>query len=664
MPEQPSPVKPEGTPFPEGPTSKEQVIQAFNDASLRWQAKIHKLREDINPNLEIDNLVGTDPHTPGQKRPLTEADRVKFAEYRTFVKGVKGLTRNDYPAIYDPQTTDELTVSFRNSQTGEVIHRQENLDISGLIESASEDVELARQQLASAQSLTGFRSLFEKKVHDYERDLKILKDNSTLYTEMFPDALNEANPVEKGRIREEARRIWDHPLTRKPTMQEDWETAKDRLKNARLLKIPPKEESQPPSREEPLVAITSTSSVQPHRPDTYPEPTTFPLAYPLLPTSPYSPASSPLRGMEASLPFPPKAYRTPPPFPAETPKPKIHKEYDDNNLGDIYRKVVSDLKNFINKKAAENDEFTVEDIEYRIRNWSGILGKETRKYDPVISKKVEKLKEIKIPDRHRFGLGVLLLPVAVVLLALCNPADTKGVPKPSEPPTGGAPSAPAPEFKPPLPTTNLPQTPEFPPTIQPPEVPPTSERPLPKNLEEFKQGVGLQQIGFADYTQGTDYQQKLDEDNPDREIDKLEGYSVKGLTEAEIGYLMNPDLYERADKLGGIPVDDPQLHKTLALLKERLDAYYGQGTFESLVNDYTERMKAVINRHSADHIPVLQPSFNEKIINGKFISWLPTLEETDAWFKFKTANSQLNPVHWRQVREEITQQVREEMKNQ
>lgn len=681
MPENPSPALPE-TPV-ESAASRAGVMQSFNDAAFRWEVKISTLHNQINPYVEIDKLKGTDSHTPGQEREVNDADLQKFAKFRTFTQGIRGLNASPHPILFDSQPSDTLTVSFKNAQTGEVIHRQEGPDISGLIESAKEDVRLIQEQLAQSVNSPQMRSQLEEQLQTYQKDVQNLEANSVPYIQEIPDALNEANPVEKGRITEEARRIWDYPLTRKPAMEEDWAAAKDRLQNARLLKIPKKTISEPKPYVSPVPPLQASTGI--NNPWLNPEPV-IPQA-PILEATPPIPTPKPIEEHKTiktgeyispkAAPKPADTFRTEVidstpvsegRIPSEVTEKgfisKIRKLFKDSSEESTSSDLPSLYKDIVTKGAT-----TAAELTERINEYARKLHERGMEIEPVVARKVERLTKIKIPEIHRKDLRFLLLPAAAILLALCNPADTKAVPKPSVPPSGGAPSTPAPEFKPPVP---------LPPSLEPYLPPIQPKQPyesiyhqpfLPKTMDEFRNGVGYRVAGEADYTQGDDYQEKLDPDNPNRDINTLKGYSVRGLTEAEIAYFMNPYLNQRERqrllfKGEIIPPDDEQLNKTLILLKEKFDAYYGEGTYQAMIDDFTERMKAVITQETSQRNPAIHPILNDKIIEGRFYSWSPTDEETDRWFELKTANSGLTPTRWRRIVDDITIQLREEMKNQ
>ena len=411
MPEQTSPVATETLPSAENSATREQVVQAFNNAAFRWRSKIDTLHNNINPNLEIDRLVGTDKDTPGQKKLMTEEEKTQFAKFRTFQQGVKGLNRSDNPILYESQDSDDLTVSFRNADNGEVIHRKEGLDVSGLIESAKEDVEKARLRVSQSAGLPEMQAHPQKVLSEYQEDLRILEENSTPYSETFPDALNESNPVEKGRITEEARRIWDYPLTRKDTMEGDWAVAKERLQKARLLKIPGKSESSKP---------TTKATLQ------------YEIA-----SNPISPTTS---GFEK---------------PTETPHFNDYGEIindksivDKTSYPDRIKKWFEDLKKSGSKSAGE--------IVDKIRGLRDGLNVEKAKLDPEIAKKVNKLMNTNFARNSGINRRILLIPIVLLLMAsakdsiatspITAPMPEFDIPAPISLPKYDIPGAPYPKF--------------------------------------------------------------------------------------------------------------------------------------------------------------------------------------------------------------------------
>lgn len=320
----------------------------------------------INPRIEIDDLADTGL--------LTTEQRDRLGEFRTFEKGVRALTGNGMLSLHTNQKVDSIVATFRDPQTGENYSREEGLDIAPLIRSAREDVELARND-SGRQHFPQLTETYDRKLREAEERLRVLEENSVAYTEAFPNALDESNPVERARIAEEARRVWKNPLTRTGSIEGDKRVAVERLRSARLLKVPGKEEPK-------------AATLTPVRPTPTPE---TPLPTPIRPTPPVAPSE----GSDAAKPWEPRSYfdtslrRTDPEEAA-------------------YRRLVSSIR--------ESGMGTrPSDIADRIRTFRDDSLSRLRAKDPLRAAKVDRLLNIKMPAVNRNRLFVLLLPLLLFL---------------------------------------------------------------------------------------------------------------------------------------------------------------------------------------------------------------------------------------------------------
>lgn len=248
MAELPVPPPTETSPTPESSASRIDVAHAVNDASFTWQGRIDQLHKAINPFVEIDKLANTTmDSTPGQKREITDQDRREFADYRTFEQGVRGMNGYERPHIFDDQESDYVRFILRDPSTGQVEHRREGLDISELINSEKREVEHIKARLDKYPNST----YDQKRLGEHAERVKLLEKSSIPYEEAFPAAFDETNPMSLDKLRQEAKIISEDPHSRSrnenkdEAAKENWEAAKQRLHDARLLKIPPKPSAEP-----------------------------------------------------------------------------------------------------------------------------------------------------------------------------------------------------------------------------------------------------------------------------------------------------------------------------------------------------------------------------------------------------------------------------------
>lgn len=644
------PVRVEGLPPPEASASREQVMKAFNRAAHRWEGKINGIHREINPNVEIDDLADT-----GR---LSAQQRNQFAQFRNFQKGVRGMTGQQILVLVDSQRKDAVTTSFRNPETGEVYTREEGLDISGLIDSVREDIVSAREYISRYPSSVSY---MQDRLDTYEGELRILEGSSVPYEEAFPNALDENDPVERARIAEESRRIWKNPLTSTGSVEDDKKVAVDRLRASRLLRIPAK-----------AAAEAASTSVRAEAPVVYIEPlpkaegdgTTLPEAAPL--------EAGTAAAAEAAGP------------------------------------VVGELGSFLTDLASRGPEAaTTEAVVAGIRGIADRLGDETRIADPVIAERVATLSRIRIPQSHRGRLLLALLPLAALLLLGIGIRQRSNFDVAASNRNAAATASQAPQTEPaPIPTA----TAESGLAIQKPFVGPMEQNPFykrqPDTIQGFRDGMGLLDNGKfieADFTLRDDYRDKIDPDNKNPNIYPKEGYSVKGMVEADIAEVMNPDLQEDAERLEAegkvLSEADPRISRTLELLKEKIDSYYGDGTFDNMISDFTERMKKAIiianenqanpfNRVLMTPYHLYSPDeygpdgfFNEQagqeatvrsdsqITQGRFKKWGIRDEDFDKWFALATFNwdfsqgkdlNTLDTRKWREMRDQINAQLASE----
>ncbi|MCL5783727.1 MAG: hypothetical protein M1142_00005 [Patescibacteria group bacterium] len=253
--ELPAEVNPEGAPRKESP--RDLVINAFNRAAYSWARKIDGIHQARGSELELDDLV--------RSGRLTEGEREQVVTFRLFEKEVRYLTRSGYLRINRHMDNPHSVVRFRNNQTEEEYEREEGIDISGLIESAREDVKTAEMEL---ERVKGYSYSLQFSIQRHEEDLqlaretvRVLEDNSKPFTEIFPDTFDESNPVSKARIEDEAGLTQKNDLTDKGSRQANWEEGKARLGRRRVLIIPEKEAVITDAGEQPITESGSYTDV-------------------------------------------------------------------------------------------------------------------------------------------------------------------------------------------------------------------------------------------------------------------------------------------------------------------------------------------------------------------------------------------------------------------
>lgn len=237
MPEALATSRIESAPPPELSTRK-GVLDAVNKSYQRWRYKIDGLHRKINPRVEIDDLADRDNPAVNPKQ------RKQFREFRVFQKGFRWLEGGNGAYLSDSLEDDTIPTSFNNPETLEEYKRNERLNIAPLIESDKEEMAVIESQLQAARSASyspaWWIEKLEKDLREVESDIEILEENSDPYEEVYPETFDEANPVGRARIAEEARRVWKTPTAATGNSEADWNIAKERLQKARLLKIPEK----------------------------------------------------------------------------------------------------------------------------------------------------------------------------------------------------------------------------------------------------------------------------------------------------------------------------------------------------------------------------------------------------------------------------------------
>ncbi|MBI2017642.1 hypothetical protein HYS92_01180 [Candidatus Daviesbacteria bacterium] len=621
----------EATPPPEGVATREQVMKAFNGTTHRWGVKIERLHRDIAPNIEIDDLADTGL--------LTNQQRNQFAAFRTFQKGLRGMSGHGILVITD-RPEHALKTTFKNPETGEIYERNEGLDVSGLIASAKDDIANTKaeleQQRASRWSSPQMIERLEGQLRTYQEEARVLEDSSIPYTEAFPNALDESNPMEKSRIAEEARRIWKNPLTSTGSQEEDKQAAIARLKDSRLLQVPKKEETTAfPSKEVPQLfpsdpvrdKIGVVHEEMGHTFGGFAE----------------EPAPAELPSDPAVIVIPPPSNG--PRSSSESRPVTIEGKFSELEGLSYASRVREFMRDLIGIGV-----LGVDALVNKIRGFRERWGERESKVDPAIARKVDALMRIRATGEQRRRCRLAVLPLVLVLLAGI-PRDTIGAVQSGQdsrvPASAGAGESgpkPPPETRSPFMTTE------------------------PTTLQEFASGRGLgnNQYAWNDFTIRDDFQEKIQPNNPSADPYNIEGYSVKGLAEADLAKAMNPDVAQEAAQLGSQNIahseGDPKMLKTLELLKKELDSYYGSGTFDQMVGDFTSRIRASIIYSKENKRPgLLSPVVDgDKIVLGNVWKMNVNSDNLDTWFKLKTAGSGLDPRKWQEISENITQQVREE----
>lgn len=333
----------------------------------------------------------------------------------------------------------------------------------------------------------------------------------------------------------------------------------------------------------------------------------------------------------------------------------------------------------------------------RIGEITTALREEGARSDPEVARRVNRLMGIRIPSSQRARWLMAIVPIALILLGIgISQRGNFDVAASNRNATATA-------------TAASTVTPEPSPTVRAlPTMIPYEQNPFykgePTTTQSFRDGMGLLEnprFKEANYKTREDYNDKIDPNNKDLNIYPKEGYSVKGMVEADIAEVINPDLKENAEKLEAegkvLPEDDPRLSRTLELLEERIDSYYGDGTYDNMISDFTERMKKALlvaneSPSNPQHRVLMTPYHlytpeeiganglfsNEKVVEeataransqivvGRFQKWEITDEDFDRWFALETFNwdftqgknlNVLNPKEWRRMTDEINQQL-------
>lgn len=580
----------EGAPRPETGANREQVIKAVSNAGHRWDGKVEAEHNRIDPFTEIDDLADTGSLTLEQKQ--------MFGAFRNYQKGVRAINGLGVIGLYPAR--DTLTASFRNPDTGELIKREERLDIADLISSARDDIEKKRADVEknTAEGRSGwYVDQSRKDLADYEAELRVLEENSE---PAFPNGLDESSPEVRGRIEEEARRIAKNPLTATGSDDGNWQAAKERLGKARLLNIPA---ARPVEQNPADIRIRPDGSAvripRPTRPGT-------------------------VRAEATITPTPTKT-PTPTVTPTPTSTPTARGTYGPGPSGGGGGPELS---------AAAGTETALAEAALQSVRTMGFG--EAIKQEPATAGKVLRLLKTRLPEFNKRNLRLMLLPLAAALLAIGIPRDTY--------PTGKSPdSAVSPVVTPVSPGLVI--TPET--SIRPGmklPAPGPSGGPLPVEATPTpKPSVKLTSV---DYSIRGDYP-------------SAEGYSVRGMVESDIARVMNSELAKQADKLEeqGKPLaeDNPALVKTIELARQKLDAAYGQGTYDSMVADFTQEMKNQIAKNNPK--PVLGGENNGQILDGKFDKWDIGIHDLDAWLRYR--HQVVDPNQIGKISAQVTQEVTE-----
>lgn len=390
MAELPVPTQTETPPTPESSPSREKVLDSVNHASSRYEGKVRKLHGQIDSGIEIDDLADTGKLDAQQKE--------KFAQFRTFQKGIRGLTKNGDLKLSDSQEADHLSFEV-TSPAGEKFPRSEGIDISGLLDSIKEDISETTTALNNPTN-AGKSEDLTKDLQQYQGELKVIEDSSMPFTEVFPDVLDESTASGKARLAEEARRIEKNPLTKGESDQENWEAAKQRLHHARLLKIPAKSPAEPIAEPKTTPIITTEES-------------------PIVITKP-------LEGVY----IPPKA----------TLEPEVSKTLDNNVVKPTDLPRFDSFGEIIDNKPTSGEKITtaaepvygskIKDLIKGIKESGttkitdvidkiGTLSKdELAKLDSETRKRVDIFKKLKIPNQRRSKIAPLLVAAAIALASL------------------------------------------------------------------------------------------------------------------------------------------------------------------------------------------------------------------------------------------------------
>lgn len=632
MPEFPLSTRIDLVPSHEGAAGREQVMQAFNSAASRWSAKINRLHSNVDPRIEIDDLADT-----GR---LTGDQRKQFADYRTFQKGVRAISGSDFLILHDGQRKDTTTISFQNPDTGEVYQREEGLDINGLITSTREDVESVRAELNQARgrkySSPFTISHLESTLSGYENELKLLEDNSVSYPEAFPHALDENDPVEKARIAEEARRVWKNPLTATESNEGNRQAAKARLAEARLLRVPKKDEAK-------AAEVVS----QP-----YQIPDSEPLPPPIF-AEPWVAGGIPPKVDKEAFTTPEMVIVSPPSKgPGRSPEPQItiegkFSELDGSSYASRFREFIID--------SIYLGAWAVTD---RIREFRQRWGERESRVDPVTAHKVDILMRTRIPHSLTKDRRLLVLPLVLALLAFIPKDSIAYTPSiGSDYAAAGGMATPG-ESKTPKPTEQS-------------SIPTISKEA--RDLQNFEYFWENAKFVTADYTMRSDYKDRVYPGGEGSfQLKYGEEYSVRGMVESDIARTVNPELNRKALDLESskqvLPEDDDRLNETVGLFRQKIDDYYGEGTYNAMVDAFTNRMKRMIRSHNWPNLPISPDPTrwnDDQIHHAKFEKWV--IEDRDIgsyldlrlkWRQSTGQDSDLKLNKWEDIRDEVNEEVK------
>lgn len=295
---------------------------------------------------------------------------------------------------------------------------------------------------------------------------------------------------------------------------------------------------------------------------------------------------------------------------------------------------------------------------------------------PETARKVSRLMRIRIPEFNKRNLRTLLLPLVVALLVLIPRGSSIGVEaldrRNSQPPIATV-----------VTTSEVNSSGAVPSSARILEARDLYETQEPNNLDAFREFGGWKNSEFRDidYTIRDDYKTKIGDTTRlwTSEMDQLEGYSLKGLTESMIAELVNPHLAQRVEQLHAegknLPETDYELNRTLDLLKDKTDPSR-RGIYKNMIADFTRRMGRLIPRANGGYneitqlgedggyynIPILwhndrDPfSYEPKIVVGKFKAWVPKDRDMDTWYRLNFGN----PTQWHAIRDEINEQLAQE----
>lgn len=229
----------ERLPTLERPPLREEVLGVVNSATSSWHGQIERIRESLNRRVSVRNLADHPSITSDQKERLSR--------WTSFEEGLVSLTELDHPMGLYVIRHDTLESTFQNPVAGRVFTRNEGLAVEDLEEIMTQNVVEARSSAEQHRNTFGHEFPRDREwIERAERELAILRAASKPYTELHPNALNEEDPEERGRIHEEARRIAKDPLAATGSKDGDWEKAKERLRRRKELILPEKTEEAKP----------------------------------------------------------------------------------------------------------------------------------------------------------------------------------------------------------------------------------------------------------------------------------------------------------------------------------------------------------------------------------------------------------------------------------